>query len=83
MSVSFSNIPSDIRVPLFYAEVDNSMANSGASTLRRLLVGQVNDDVTSPEIGRLTLVSRTTEARTIAGDGSMLAAMHALSLIHI
>ena len=77
MSVSFSNIPSDIRVPLFYAEVDNSMANSGASTLRRLLVGQVNDDVTSPEIGRLTLVSRTTEARTIAGDGSMLAAMHA------
>ncbi|MFV2949633.1 phage tail sheath subtilisin-like domain-containing protein [Pseudomonas japonica] len=77
MSVSFGNIPSDIRVPLFYAEVDNSMANSGTSTLRRLLVGQVNDDVTSPEIGRLTLVSRTTEARTIAGDGSMLAAMHA------
>ena len=77
MSMSFSSIPSDIRVPLFYAEVDNSMANSGTSTLRRLLVGQVNDDVTGPEVGRLVLVSQTSQARTIAGDGSMLAAMHA------
>ncbi len=77
MSVSFSNIPSDIRVPLFYAEVDNSMANSGASSLRRLIVGQVNDDATGPEIGRLVLVSRTSEAKDIGGNGSMLAAMHA------
>ncbi|KJK14886.1 phage tail sheath subtilisin-like domain-containing protein [Pseudomonas sp. 2(2015)] len=76
MSVGFSNIPADIRVPLFYAEVDNSQANSGASTLRRLLVGQVNDDADSPEIGSLVLVARTAEARAIAGDGSMLAAMH-------
>lgn len=77
MSVSFSNIPSDIRVPLFYAEVDNSMANSGSSSLRRLIVGQVNDDATGPEIGRLVLVSRTSEAKDIGGNGSMLAAMHA------
>ena len=77
MSVSFSNIPSDIRVPLFYAEVDNSMANSGASSLRRLIVGQVNDDADGPEIGRLVLVSRTSEAKDIGGNGSMLAAMHA------
>ncbi|MDM1710635.1 phage tail sheath subtilisin-like domain-containing protein [Pseudomonas sp. 165] len=77
MSVSFSNIPSDIRVPLFYAEVDNSMANSGASSLRRLIIGQVNDDADGPEIGRLTLVSRTSEAKDIGGAGSMLASMHA------
>ncbi|MFG0272682.1 phage tail sheath subtilisin-like domain-containing protein [Pseudomonas sp. zjy_14] len=77
MSVSFSNIPSDIRVPLFYAEVDNSMANSGASSLRRLLIGQVNDDAEGPEIGRLVLVSRTSEAKDIGGVGSMLASMHA------
>ena len=77
MSVSFSNIPSDIRVPLFYAEVDNSMANSGASSLRRLLIGQVNDDADGAEIGRLTLVSRTSEAKDIGGAGSMLASMHA------
>lgn len=77
MSVSFSNIPSDIRVPLFYAEVDNSMANSGASSMRRLLIGQVNDDADGPEIGQLTLVSRTSEAKDIGGVGSMLASMHA------
>lgn len=77
MSVSFSNIPSDIRVPLFYAEVDNSMANIGASSLRRLLIGQVNDDADGAEIGRLTLVSRTSEAKDIGGVGSMLASMHA------
>lgn len=77
MSVSFSNIPSDIRVPLFYAEVDNSMANSGASSLRRLIIGQVNDDADGPEIGQLTLVSRTSEAKDIGGVGSMLASMHA------
>ncbi|WP_313430914.1 phage tail sheath subtilisin-like domain-containing protein [Pseudomonas sp.] len=77
MSVSFSNIPSDIRVPLFYAEVDNSMANSGVSSLRRLIVGQVNDDAEGEEIGRLVLVSRTSEAKDIGGVGSMLASMHA------
>lgn len=77
MSVSFSNIPSDIRVPLFYAEVDNSMANSGATSLRRLIVGQVNDDADGAEVGRLVLVSRTSEAKDIGGVGSMLAAMHA------
>lgn len=78
MSVGFSNIPSDIRVPLFYAEIDNSMANSGASSLRRLIVGQVNDDATSEDIGRLVLVSRTSQAKDVGGNGSMLAAMHKL-----
>ncbi len=77
MTVGFSQIPSDLRVPLFYAELDNSMANSGASSLRRLIIGQVNDDATSEDIGRLVLISRSTEARAIGGAGSMLWAMHA------
>lgn len=78
MSVGFSNIPSDIRVPLFYAEIDNSMANSATSALRRLIVAQVNDDATSDDIGSLVLVSRTSQAKDIGGPGSMLAAMHKL-----
>lgn len=78
MSIGFSNIPSDIRVPLFYAEVDNSMANTATSTLRRLIVGQVNDDAVDADIGRLVLVSRTSQAIAIGGAGSMLAAMHKL-----
>ncbi|KNX77182.1 tail sheath protein [Pseudomonas sp. 250J] len=78
MSVPFSFIPSDLKVPLFYAEVDNSMANSGAAgALRRLIVGQVNDDADSAEIGGLVLVSRQAEAVEIGGPGSMLATMFA------
>lgn len=72
----FNTIPSDLRVPLFYAEVDNSMANSATASLRRLLVGQVNDDSTHESIGSLVLVSRTSEAKLIGGAGSMLARMH-------
>ena len=43
MSISFNNIPSDVRTPLFYAEVDNSMANLAASTQTTLLMGQVTE----------------------------------------
>ncbi|MCM2248665.1 MULTISPECIES: hypothetical protein, partial [Enterobacteriaceae] len=28
MAISFNSIPSDTRVPLFYAEMDNSAANT-------------------------------------------------------
>lgn len=76
MSIGFNNIPADIRVPLFYAEMDNSAANSAASTLRRLIVGQVNDDAAAPEIGSLVLVTSVAVAKTIGGQGSMLAAMY-------
>lgn len=41
MSISFKNIPSNIRVPLFYAEVDPSRANSGNLNQRALLIGQM------------------------------------------
>lgn len=77
MPVGFSTIPQDLRVPLFYAEMDPSAANTAAATLRRLIVGQVNDDATAPEIGKLCLVSSEAQAKAIAGNGSMLAAMYA------
>ena len=76
MSVSFNNIPSDIRVPLFYAEVDNSQANSATSSMPRLIVAQVNDDSTADEVGKLTLVSSVSLAVNIGGSGSMLAQMY-------
>lgn len=76
MTVAFPTIPNDARVPLFYGEVDNSMANSGAQTYRRLLIAQVNDDVNLP-VSELTIVSRASEAMALGGDGSMLAAMYA------
>lgn len=76
MAISFNNIPSDLRVPLFYAEVDNSQANSGGSSMARLIVAQVNDDATASEIGQLTLVSSLGLAKSIGGIGSMLAQMY-------
>lgn len=76
MAIGFSNIPADIRVPLFYAEMDNSAANSASSVMRRLIVGQVNDDATAEEIGQLVLVPSVSMAKSIGGQGSMLAAMY-------
>ncbi|MGP0011774.1 phage tail sheath subtilisin-like domain-containing protein, partial [Pseudomonas sp.] len=76
MAIGFSNIPADLRVPLFYAEMDNSAANSASSTLRGLIVAQVNDNTTSTEVGSLVLVSSVALAKSIGGQGSMLASMY-------
>lgn len=76
MTVPFSNIPMNLRVPLFYAEVDNSRANSGAQTQRALIVGQVlasgNAVVGVPVLGQ-----GVTDAQSKGGQGSMLALMTA------
>lgn len=74
--VGFNTIPNDIRVPLFYTEVDNSQANSATSSMARLLVGQVNDDATPAELDQLTLVTSLSQAQSIGGVGSMLAQMY-------
>jgi len=74
MTVPFSNIPANLRVPLFYAEVDNSMANSGAQTQRTLIIGQVtasgNGVVNVPVLGQ-----GVSDAKAKGGLGSMLALM--------
>ena len=76
MAVSFNSIPSDLKVPLFYAEVDNSQANTATGAMPRLIVGQVNDDAVAAEIGKLTLVPSLSLAKSIGGVGSMLADMY-------
>lgn len=75
MAIS-STIPSALRVPLFHAEMDGSMANSGSSTLRSLVIGQVNDDAAHESIGKLVLVSRSELAGQIGGIGSVLHGFH-------
>jgi len=76
MTVPFSNIPSNLRVPLFYAEVDNSQANSGAQTQRTLIIGQItttgNGVVNVP-----VLCQGVSDAQAKGGLGSMLALMTA------
>jgi phage tail sheath gpL-like len=76
MTVPFSNIPANLRVPLFYAEVDNSQANSGSQTQRTLIIGQVlasgNAVVNMPVLGQ-----GVSDAQAKGGLGSMLALMTA------
>lgn len=76
MTVPFSNMPSNLRVPLFYAEVDNSQANSGAQTQRTLIIGQItatgNGVVNVPVLGQ-----GVSDAQAKGGPGSMLALMAA------
>lgn len=38
MSISFNNIPANVRVPLFYAEMDNSQAGYFTQNKRTLLL---------------------------------------------
>ncbi|MBB5414107.1 phage tail sheath subtilisin-like domain-containing protein [Paraburkholderia atlantica] len=76
MTIAFKNIPSNLRVPLFYAELDNSKANTGATTQRALIIGQMTASGTgtanTPQISQ-----GATEAKSIGGQGSMLALMTA------
>lgn len=70
MAVGFANIPADLRVPLFYAEFDNSQANNGLASKRALLVGQPTAAVTG-----LAFVASAEEASALYGQGSMLSRM--------
>jgi phage tail sheath gpL-like len=76
-NISFNNIPSNLRVPLFYAEMDNSQAGYFSQSLRTLIIGQklaAGSAVANVPI----LVSKTDSAKTQFGIGSMLARMHEL-----
>ncbi len=74
-NISFNNIPTNIRVPLFYAEMDNSQAGYFSQTKRALMIGQMLS-TGNAMAGTPYLVSRTDNAKTLFGRGSMLARMH-------
>ncbi|ELY2745828.1 phage tail sheath subtilisin-like domain-containing protein [Cronobacter dublinensis] len=74
MSVSFDSIPSNIRVPLFYAEMDNSKANTAQTSAPALLIGQALEDA-KIERNKLVLMPTADQARKLCGQGSPLARM--------
>lgn len=81
MTISFNQVPSALRVPLFYAEFDNSRAVQGGATqeYRTLLIG---NKLSSGTKAALTL-QRITSAEQGAeyfGAGSILADMIAAHL---
>ena len=79
MTVSFNYIPqgNGARVPLFYAEMDNSQAGYFSQPVRSLLIGQKLAAGTATN-GTPYLVSTTSQAIALFGRGSMLARMHAI-----
>lgn len=74
MSVSFPTIPSDLRVPLFWAEMDNSEANTTQDSGPSLLIGFASAD-SSIVKNKLTIMPSAALAGKVAGRGSQLARM--------
>lgn len=72
MTIPFRNIPADWRLPLFFAEIDNSRANSATQNQRTLIIGQITGTGTAtPNIPILS--QGTSDAVTKGGPGSMIA----------
>ncbi|RQM76223.1 phage tail protein [Aeromonas jandaei] len=74
MPVSFNNVTADLRVPLFYAEMDNSAANSSSETLRALVLGHGLATITTGK-NQLQQITNPAQAAGLVGAGSQLAAM--------
>lgn len=74
MPISFNNIPSGIKVPLFYAEVDNSAANTAVAVNKSLLIGQKLNTGTAQALTPV-LCSSEGQAKELFGRGSQLARM--------
>ena len=74
MTVSFDNIPGKLRTPLFYAEMDNSMANTATATQITLIIGQQLDTaLQTPNVP--FIASSASTVGGLCGYGSMLHAM--------
>ncbi|MBZ6397268.1 MULTISPECIES: phage tail sheath subtilisin-like domain-containing protein [Pantoea] len=74
MSVNYPNIPSNLRVPLFWAEMDNSEANTTQDSGPSLLIGFAATDSTIAK-NQLTIMPSASLAGKVAGRGSQLARM--------
>jgi phage tail sheath gpL-like len=76
MTIPFRQIPSNLREPLFYGEVDASHANTAQPNLRALLIG--SKTAAGIAAANVPLISQgVTDAKTQCGVGSILAQMTA------
>lgn len=71
MAVSFNTIPAKVYTPLFYAEVDNSAANTTTDNMQALIIGPMlaGGKATAKE---LTVVGTAEQAAELFGAGSIL-----------
>lgn len=71
MAISFNTIPQKIYTPLFYAEVDNSAANTTVDDMQALIMGPMLA-TGKATAGELTYVSSAEQAAELFGHGSIL-----------
>lgn len=74
MAISFNNIPNNIKVPLFYAEVDSSAANTIQDSGASLIIAYPLTDSTI-ERNKLIIMPTADHAKKLAGRGSQLSRM--------
>src|SRR5580765_1813495 len=75
MPISFANIPANIKVPLYWVEVDPSMAGLPNINLRALMVGVMTDGDAVPDVP--IPIGSQAQAEQRFGIGSELARMFA------
>jgi phage tail sheath gpL-like len=74
MTIPFKQLPDNIRVPLFYAEIDNSHANTATANQRALIIGQMTSaGIATPNVP--ILCQGVSDAATQCGAGSMVERM--------
>jgi len=71
MAIPFSQVPSTLRVPLFWAELDNSAAAGGADKPKTLLLGQ-QTAAGSAAADTPVLVPNAIQAAGLFGEGSQV-----------
>lgn len=71
MAISFNQIPQKVYTPLFYAEVDNSAANTTTDDMQSLIIGPMLESGKATA-GELTYVSSAEKAAELFGQGSIL-----------
>lgn len=72
--VSFKSVPSNVHVPLFYAEMDNSAANTAQDGAPALLIGMALPDA-GIATNELVIMPSANLAGKLFGRGSQLARM--------
>jgi phage tail sheath gpL-like len=76
MTIPFKQIPQNIRTPLFFAEIDNSHANTSVANQRALLIGPMTSaGIATPNVPLIS--AGTGDANQQAGANSVLALMTA------
>ncbi len=71
MAISFNTIPQKVYTPLFYAEVDNSAANTTTDDMKAVIIGPMLA-TGKATAGELTIVGTADQAGELFGFGSVL-----------